>query len=300
MGSVLGPLLFLIFINDLDTAVATVGLLIKKFADDTKVAQNIGSARDRDELQTALDNLITWADTWGMAFNVQKCKVMHVGRTNPFYEYTMNGTRLERTEEERDLGVVMTSKLKPSQQCAKAARTAQTVLGQIMRSFHYKDKEIFVQLYKTYVRPHLEFAVQAWSPWTAADREVLEKVQKKALRQVTGLRGDTYEERLRELGMTTLEERRHRADMVMTHRILTKQEGGNASEWFNMASESERVTRTASDPLNVRIRHGRLDIRKNFFSVRVTEPWNNVPSNMKTMQPAGFKNAYKRYRDTMA
>ena len=111
-----------------------------------------------------------------MEFNVKKCMVMHVGHSNPHHSYTMGGTKLTETVEERDLVVVMTSHLKPSKQCAKAARTAQVVLGQISRAFYYKDRKVFMQLYKQYVRPHLEFAVQAWSPRTGADRDLLEKV----------------------------------------------------------------------------------------------------------------------------
>ena len=88
-----------------------------------------------------------------MSFNVQKSKVMHVGHSNPKEEYFMGGNKLETTEEERGLGVTMTSKLKPSVQCAKAARTAQMVLGEITRAFHFKDKHVFVQLYKTCETP---------------------------------------------------------------------------------------------------------------------------------------------------
>ena len=177
-GSVLGPLLFLIFINDLDTSAGAAEIILK-FADDTKVAQRIRTQEDAAQLQTALDQLTGWADKWGMAFNVTKCKVMHVGHGNPRHSYKMHGTQLEETKEERDLGVLMSHTLKPRTQCLKAARTATQVLNQIMRSFHFRDGHIFLQLYKTYVRPHLEFAVQAWPPWTAGDQEILERVQKK-------------------------------------------------------------------------------------------------------------------------
>ena len=212
-GSVLGPLLFLIFINDLDGSAAAVEI-VRKFADNTKIAQPIRSPEDRVRLQAALDELTGWADKWGMAFNVQKCKVMHVGRANPGHMYTMCNKQLETTEEERDIGVIMSNKLKPGPQCAKAARTAQAVLGQIGRAFHFRDRHVFVRLYKQYVRPQLEFAGQAWSPWTAADKAALENVQKRAVRMVSGLKSADYEERLKELGMTTLEERRHQADML--------------------------------------------------------------------------------------
>jgi hypothetical protein len=97
----------------------------------------------------------------------------------------------------------MLENLKPAAQCTKAA---QTVLGQIVRAFQYRDRTIFLQLYKQYVRPHLEFAVQAWSPSLQADKELLENVQRRAVGMVSGLQSRDYEGRLRELKLTTLEE----------------------------------------------------------------------------------------------
>jgi hypothetical protein len=96
-GSVLGPVLFSIFINDLDSA-ATIRQFLKKFADDTKLGQIVNSVEDVRELQDTLNRLCEWADMWGMAFNVQKCHVMHVGRNNPRAEYSMNGVKLDTTE----------------------------------------------------------------------------------------------------------------------------------------------------------------------------------------------------------
>jgi len=132
----------------------------------------------------------------------------------------MKGQQLEVTEEEKDIGVIMSKNLKPSAQYAKAARTAQTVLSQVSRAFHFRDRHIFVKLYVQYVRPHLEFASPAWSPWLEADKEVLEKIQRRAVGMVSGLRTNTYEERLKEIGLTTLEERRHQTDMIQTYKIL--------------------------------------------------------------------------------
>ena len=116
----LGLLLFLIFINDLDTAARNDTTLIK-FADDTKMARVVGCEEERNALQQSLDGLVEWSDKWGMEFNVSKCKVMHLGRHNKQFEYFMGGQTLANTEEERDLGVVMSNKLKPAAQCAKAA-----------------------------------------------------------------------------------------------------------------------------------------------------------------------------------
>jgi hypothetical protein len=136
--SVLGPLLFIIFINDMDEVVRQINIL-KKFADDTKLGKTVQVEKDREELQEALDQLCIWAEKWGMVFNVAKCKVMHMGHHNPAFNYTMNGHVLEETKEERDIGVIVSANMKPTAQCMRAAKTAQTVLGQLSRAFHYRD-----------------------------------------------------------------------------------------------------------------------------------------------------------------
>ena len=295
-GSVLGPLLFLIFINDIDQAAVYIDI-IKKFADDTKVGQVITSDEDRAKLQDALEALSTWATTWGMAFNVKKCKVMHIGSRNPKYQYSMGGENLVVTEEERDIGVIVTDNLKPAAQCSKAARTAQAVLGQISRAFHYRDRHVFVRLYTQYVRLHLEFSTQAWAPWTEADKKVLERVQMRAVAMVSGLVSQDYEARLTELGLLSLEERRHQADMCLMHKIMNGIGGLHHEIWFERASDSARVTRVAADGLNVKVKNGRLELRRNFFSVRVSSQWNLIPAHLKRMMPAHlFKRAYRRHR----
>jgi hypothetical protein len=180
-GSVLGPLLFIIFINDMDEVVRQINIL-KKFADDTKLGKTVQVEKDREELQEALDQLCIWAEKWGMVFNVGKCKVMHMGHSNPAFNYTMNGQVLEETKEERDIGVIVSSNMKPTAQCLRAAKTAQTVLGQLSRAFHYRDRHIFMRLYKQYVRPHLEFSTQVWPPGLKETGTVLRKFSRERLR----------------------------------------------------------------------------------------------------------------------
>jgi hypothetical protein len=290
-GSVLGPVLFSIFINDLDEA-ATLRQFVKKFADDTKLGQIINGVEDINELQQTLNRLCEWAARWGMAFNVLKCHVMHVGRDNPRADYTMHGQKLAKTEMERDVGVTVSRDLKQAEQCKKAAQTAGAVLGQIQRAFHYRDRITYMNLYKQYVRPHLEFAAPAWSPWNRGDVQCIEKVQERAVRAVSGLRGRTYSEKLKELGLPTLEERRKEADMLQVYKILHDGESDYSDQWFEKMENGRQTRRTAGTVLRPpRAAH---NFRRGFFSCRVADTWNGLPQHVKEAGNAGqFKSRYR-------
>ena len=289
-GSVLGPLCFIIFIDDLDDATEPA-TITNKFADDTKLAQTINSDADKTSLQGCLNNLCEWADTWGMAYNVDKCKVMHVGRSNPGHTYEMSGTNLTATTSERDIGVIVQQNLRPSKQCEEAARRANAVLGQISRSFHFRDRQTFIKLFKVYVRPHLEFAAPAWSPWSARDQEILEKVQKRALGMVSGLKG-TYQQRLKELNMLSLEDRRRLGDLVQVFKIVHGIDKVDLNTWFTLVGNNPvRATRATSDALNLVRPVARGEVRRGFFSVRVVDTWNTLPSDTKRAQSVpAFRN----------
>ena len=140
-GSVLGPPLFVVFIDDIDEYTPTIDMLVK-FADDTKGQKEIESQADREKLQNTLDSLTMWAEEWGMKFNIPKCKIMHIGHKNPRYDSTMAGEGLTVVEEEKDIGVTVSSSLKPSKHCQKVAATANAVLSQLTKNFHYRDRHI--------------------------------------------------------------------------------------------------------------------------------------------------------------
>ena len=280
-GSVLGPLLFVIFINDIDECAQEISVILK-FADDTKVGNKITSRVEHQQLQACLDKLVDWSDKWCMSFNTDKCKILHVGRNNPAYSYSMNGIPLVVTEQERDIGVIISNNLRPSAQCAEAVRRASGILTQVSRSFLYRDKKIFLQLYKQFIRCHLEFAIPAWAPWTVADMEMMEKVQKRAINMIAGLQGRTYEEKLRELGMSTLHERRVKYDMVQTYKIIMGIDKVDYSIWFSLVGQTQHMlTRNTSYAKNIISYRPRTEIRKNFFSNRVVRTWNALPTELK-------------------
>ncbi len=199
-----------------------------------------------------------------MAFNVKKCMVMHFEYRNQRNPYYMMREELLTTTEEWDFGVLVCNYLKPTAHCAKAAKTAVTVLGQLNQAFHFSDHFIFIRLYKKYILPHLEFASQAWNPWRAKDKEVLQKVQRKAIGMVSGLKSTNYEERLRELDMITLKEGRHQSDMLQTYKILQKRDRVEASQWFKLAGESENRTHQETGLPNLAKPNARLEHQANF------------------------------------
>ena len=227
-----------------------------------------------------------------MSFNNGKCHVLHLGRTNPKHVYKMNNMDLAVTEEERDLGVLISSSLKVGRQCEKAAMTATGVLAQILRGFSYRNRDVLPGLYRTYVRPHLEYPVTAWSPWQIGDCERLENVQKRMVAAVSGLKGKTYEEKLKEIGMETLAERRRRLDLLQTFKILNKKEDVEPETWFRqLQADRGARTRMRGGGVSLALTRSRLELRRNFYSQRVVGPWNRLQGEVRLSKTV---NEFKR------
>ena len=171
-GSVLGPILLLVYIDDLEEGV-TGNIL--KFSDDTKLFRKTKEIGDKKKLQDDIDKLVRWSEKWQMLFNFVKCKCLHTGPGNTGMNYEMGGTILSKTVKEKDLGVSMNANMKVSEQCRIVASKGNQVLGMIRRNITYKEKSLIVPLYKAIVRPHLEYCIQAWIPYLRKDIDMLEK-----------------------------------------------------------------------------------------------------------------------------
>ena len=190
-GSVLGPLLFIIYVNDMDNIISSS---ISKFADDTKIYRDIKSASDSSLLQSNLDRLVLWASEWQLTFNAKKCKVLHFGNNNKKRNYELNGTVLDGISVQKDLGIDVSDDLKSARHIDEIVLKANRTLGMISRNIESKTKDILIPLYTALVRPHLEYCVQAWNPHYVKDIMKLERVRRRAVRMIKDLRGTGYKE----------------------------------------------------------------------------------------------------------
>ena len=179
-GSVLGPVLFLLYINCIDAAVGAHDreIMISKFADDTKIGREIHDPKDAASLQTALKNLIQWCTDWGMELHPDKCVIIHFGKNNPGHDYFIGPNKLTAVDGARDLGVYISKDVDWTEHVNRIAKKAHVVLSQLRRATTLRDSETFTTLYRVYVRPLLEAAAPVWNPMKRESLNTRKKVQR--------------------------------------------------------------------------------------------------------------------------
>jgi hypothetical protein len=296
-GSVLGPLLFVIFINDLPEELQTSAYL---FADDTKVYNIIKNKNDQENLQKDLNKLEEWSDRWLLRFHPDKCKHIHVGKQiEPNTRYYIHNKKLEIIEEEKDIGVTVDNKLSFENHLNLKVNKATGMFAMLRRTFKHIDAKSLTNLYKTLVRTHLDYASSVWAPYKVKHIEKLESVQKKATKQMPGMKELSYPERLEKLKLPTLSYRRLRGDLIemykLTHGIYDKETTNFIKLWENVANKTSK----RGHSLKLFPQRASKEIRKNSYITRTTPKWNNLPvavANAPTLDT--FKNRLDKLYST--
>ena len=273
-GSVLGPLLF---ISMLQTLPLNIRSSIMIYADDTKLYRPVTSQDDAEELQKDLNMLTKWTETWQLPFNYEKCVVMHIGSSNQSFSYSMKGLRLDETAEEKDLGIIVDKSLKFHSQTSAVVAKAFRQLGIIKRAFVNLDEITLPLLYKSMVRPILEYCNTVWGPIMCGDQDRIERVQRRATKMVAAIRHLPYQERLRKLDLPSMHYRRARGDMITVFQLLTGKVQMDHATFFSLAPP-ESSTRGHS--LKLLKPTSESAIRQRFFSNRVINSWNDLPEQV--------------------
>lgn len=286
-GSVLSAHLFGVYISDL---IETVQCKSAFFADDGKFFTNptMGSG----QLQEDLNRIHNWTKEWVISLNISKCCVLHLGKTNPKTIYSLDGNNLQSVNLQKDLGIHIAPNLKWEEHITTIVKKANSFIYIIRRSFQNMTVEVFRKIYKTYIRPLLEYGFQIWNPYFQKDINLLESVQRRATKIPQALRRKSYEDRLKALRLTTLEERRLRGDLIETYKILTlKYDLPELHHIYNLRQGSKtfrghcyQLTRSVTKSLTAH----------HFLSNRVVTNWNKLPEDVVT---ASSTNAFKNKLD---
>ena len=269
-GSVLGPLLFVVFINDLPNGIEN---FIQIFADDTKL---YGKAANHLSLQNDVNLLSNWSDTWQLGFNADKCKVMHLSNKNPKVSYSIPSKNehvtITEVEEEKDLGVIFDTDMKFDRHINNVVSRANRILMIIRRTFKYLDEKTFVSLYKSMVRPILEYANSVWHPALVRQSALIEGVQRRATFMLRSLQSKSYTERLRSLKLPSLKYRRLRGDMIEIYKIV--------HGLLNISNQSllpfSQNVSTRGHNFKIASQFCKTSFRKNTLACRSYSHWNSL------------------------
>jgi len=272
-GSVLGPLLFLIYINDIVDIIGP-NLTAKLFADDVKIYVSICDIDSINLLQDSLFAISRWAAEWQLNISISKCAVLHLGRKNLIYDYSLDGVTLPNVREMRDLGVLVNNNLSFSSHYAQITAKAHQRAGLILRCFKSRDPLILFRAFTVYVRPLLEYCSPVWCPVYKTNVIKIESVQRRFTKRLRGLAGLTYKERLQYLSAETLELRRLKQDLLTMFKLFNGIIDVDVSQFFDVTGYSQ--TRGHNFKLVKPVNNN--NARAFSFSCRRIDCWNSLPA----------------------
>jgi ribonuclease P/MRP protein subunit RPP40 len=221
-GSVLGPLLFLVFINDIDSVCKNYSTLLQLFADDAKLYSCVDLQAHPNSLQLSLDCLCAWADQWQLTINISKCSVLHIApKTNQAScNYFINGIQIPTDSSCVDLGVTVSEDLSFNNHVSNIVSKARHRTSTLLRGFVSRRLDIMRTAFVTYIRPILEYNSVVWNPCQKQLIDIIENVQRNFTKRIHSLSCLSYFERLAALNLEPLELRRLRFDLTYYYKVL--------------------------------------------------------------------------------
>jgi len=270
-GSVLGPLLFLVFINDL-CDIFGPDIKIKLFADDAKIYMSINNILDHEVLQHGLYALSCWAEIWQLQVSVPKCSVLHLGNRNNGMSYDLNGIILPDVKSMVDLGLTIDSNLRYKLHINNIVSKAHQRACLIMRCFKSRDPILLFRAFCVYVRPLVEYCVPVWSPSYIADINKVEAVQRRFTKRLFNFRWLSYRDRLLKLNADSLELRRLQLCLTMIFKILHGFVAIDAQSIFTMSS-----TCTRGHNFKIEKPLPKVNCFMHSFACRDIQLWNSLP-----------------------
>ena len=273
-GSVLGPILFVICINDLPDTVESDSHL---FSDDTKIFRIIKNEDDKEILQDDLTKLEEWSDKWLFKFHPEKCKHMKISKSKnkETNTYKLLGQYIETVTQEKDIGVIIDSELTFENHLCEKVKKATSIFAAMRRTFKYLDTKSFLVIYTTLVRTHLDYASSVWAPYKMKYIEKIESVQKRVTKQFPGMENLSYPERLNKLGLPSLAYRRITGDMIEVYKIIKGCYDREASSFLRLMNETGLRFSSRINSNKIVHQHVKSNKRKYAFTfIRVSDGTN--------------------------
>jgi len=274
-GSVLGPLLFVIFINDICNSVCD-NISIKLFVDDVKLYIAFCDTSSPKQLQTAIDSIIKWSNACQLTVSPTKCAVLSIGKRITMYDYTINSTVIPRVNNFSDLGVIIDSSLTFEPHITSICNKARQRAALILKCFTSRKPKLLTRVFTTFVRPTLEYASCVWSPCNSHFINMIESVQRNFTKKLSGMKNLSYSDRLSVLAIDSLEKRRLKSDLCMYYKILNAHIDLNVKDYFLFA----RTTCTRGHNFKLVKPICCTNFHLNQFGIRCVNVWNALSSNI--------------------
>ena len=293
-GSVLAPIMFLVYVNDLGKDI-NENSYINMFADDAKIQRRIRNTSSCEDLQEDINKIKTWSEKWKMDFNVEKCHVVRFGasKKRPIWQYKLGDEVIPTADKEKDLGVTINNKYHPDDHINQISNKMYYLLRNMKIAFTYIDADMVRKIITTYIRPTLEYASVVWNPHLQKDKDKLERIQRAATRWVPELRDLSYEERLKALNLPSLEARRTRGDFITLYKYASEM---IVVDKQNFIEFNKRETR--GHGRKIQKPRGDIDAKKYNFPNRIVDQWNNLDKNIVNAKNINqFKKLYDEWRN---